>query len=141
MRRLKALTIDFVQPGETATERDHNLQGERMETGEHSNRKWRHALDGGSISFDLKVLPDRPVSLVSSYWGSETGARTFDIFVDGVKIATQSLQNDKPGEFFDATYAIPEDLTRGKSKVTVRFQAKPNNIAGGLYGVRVIRSE
>lgn len=65
----------------------------------------------------------------------------FDILVDGVKIASQSLHNDKPEEFFDVTYAIPEELTRGKSKVTVRFQAKPHNIAGGLYGVRIIRRD
>ena len=141
LRRLEALTVDFVQPGEEQDEEQHDLQGESMETGEHSNRKWRHARSGGWFSFYLKVLPDGPVSLVASYWGSETGARAFDILVDGVKIASQSLHNDKPEEFFDVTYAIPEELTRGKSKVTVRFQAKPHNIAGGLYGVRIIRRD
>src|SRR5690349_4637294 len=73
-------------------------------------RKWRHARDGGWLSFDLKVFPDRPVSLVTSYWGSETGPRKFDILVNGTKIASQSLQNDKPGEFFDMTYPIPESF-------------------------------
>ena len=140
-RRLEAMTVDFAQPGEMQPERDHNMQGERTETGEHSSRKWRHARDGGWVSFDLKVLPDQPVSLVCTYWGSETGARSFDILVDGVKIATQSLQNDKPGQFFDVTYAIPEELTRGKTKITVRFQAQPGNTAGGFYGLRVIKKE
>jgi hypothetical protein len=141
LKRLEALTIDFVQPGETGVERDHNMQGERTETGENSGRKWRHARDGGWLSFDLKVSPDRPVSLVASYWGSETGARKFDILVDGTKIGSQSLQNDKPGEFFDVTYPIPEALTRGKNKITIRFAAQPANIAGGFYGVRLIRNE
>jgi DUF1680 family protein len=138
-RRLEALTIDFAQPGEMQPERDHNLQGERMETGEHASRKWRHARDGGWLSFDLTVLPDQPVSLVCTYWGSETGARTFDIMVEGVKIATQSLGNDKPGQFFETTYPIPAELTRGKTKITVRFQARPGNTAGGFYGLRVVR--
>ena len=93
------------------------------------------------MSFDLKVLPDQPVALVCSYWGSETGPRNFDILVDGKKIAAQSLQNDKPGEFFDVTYPIPQELTRGKNKITIRFQAQPGNFAGGFYGVRVIRNE
>ena len=141
LKRLEALTIDFVQPGETEVERAHNLQGDRTETGEHSGRKWRHARDGGWLSFDLKVLPDRPVSLVASYWGGETGARNFDILVDGKKIGSQSLQNDKPGEFFDVTYLIPEELTRGKNKITIRFEAQPNNIAGGFFGLRTIRHE
>jgi len=141
LKRLEALTIDFVQPGETDAERAHNMQGERTETGEHSGRKWRHARDGGWLSFDLKTLPDRPVSLVASYWGGETGPRQFDVFVDGKKIGSQSLQNDKPGEFFDVTYAIPPELTRGKNKITIRFEAQPANTAGGFYGLRIIKHE
>jgi hypothetical protein len=141
VRRLEAATIDFVQPNETQPERDHNLQGERTEAGENAGRKWRHARDGGWLSFDLKILPDQAVALVCSYWGSETGPRNFDILVDGKKIAAQSLQNDKPGEFFDVTYPIPQELTRGKNKITVRFQAQPGNFAGGFYGVRIIRHE
>jgi DUF1680 family protein len=141
LRRLEAATIDFVQPNETQLEREHNMQGERTEAGENAGRKWRHARDGGWLSFDLKVLPDQPVSLVCSYWGSETGPRNFDILVDGKKIAAQSLQNDKPGEFFDVIYPIPQELTRGKNKITIRFQAQPGNFAGGFYGVRMIRHE
>src|SRR5688500_10165594 len=105
-RELEARTIDFAQPGEMQPEREHNMQGERTEAGEHGGRKWRHARDGGWVSFDLKVLPEQPVSLVSTYWGSETGPRSFDILIDGVKIAAQSLHNDKPGKFFEVTYAI-----------------------------------
>jgi DUF1680 family protein len=141
VRKLEALTIDFVQPGETKLESEHNLQGERMDAGENASRKWRHARVDGWVAFDLKVPPDTPVSLVCSYWGSETGPRTFDILADGVKIATQSLQNDKPGEFFDVTYPIPADVTRGKQKITIRFQGQPGNMAGGFYGVRIIRTE
>jgi uncharacterized protein len=138
-RRLEALTVDFAQPGEMQPERDHQMRGERTEAGEHSGRKWRHARDGGWVSFDLKVLPGEPVSLVCTYWGGETGPRNFDILVDGVRIATQSLQQDRPGQFFDVTYPVSEELTRGKEKVTVRFQAHPGNTAGGLYGLRVVR--
>ena len=118
-----------------------SLRGEQIETGEHLGRKWRHALNGGWISFDLRVLPDQPVSLVSTYWGGETGERNFAILVDGVKIADQSLRNNKPGQFFDQTYKIPPELTRNKTKITVRFQALPGNMAGGFYGLRIVRPE
>jgi uncharacterized protein len=140
-RRLESLTVDFVQPGAPQPEREHNMRGDRMDSGENSGRKWRHARDGGWVSFDLKVLPDQPVSLVCSYWGSESGPRTFDILVDGTRIGTQSLGNDKPGEFFNVTYVVPENLTRGKSKITVRFQPHAGNTAGGFYGVRVIKNQ
>lgn len=138
-QRLEALTVDFAQPGEMQPERDHNMRGERLEAGEHAGRKWRHARDGGWVSFDLKVLPGEAVSLICTYWGGETGPRTFDIIVDGVTVATQSLQQDRPGQFFDVTYPLPEEVTRGKERVTVRFQARPGNTAGGLYGLRMVR--
>lgn len=141
VRRLEEISVDFVQPGEPQLERAHNMQEELTDEGENSGRLWRHARPNGWLSYDLKVLPDRPVELVSSYWGSETGRRTFDILVDGVKLATQSLQNDKPGEFFDVTYAIPEELTRGKTKITIRFQPQAGNTAGGFYGLRIIRKQ
>lgn len=138
-RQLELMTADFAQPGAMQSERDHNMQGERTQAGEHSNRKWRHATDGGWVSFDMKVPADRGAALVVSYWGSDAGDRTFDILVDGVKVATQTLNNDKPGQFFDVTYPIPGELTLGKQKVTVRFQARPGNTAGGLYGLRMLK--
>jgi hypothetical protein len=43
--------------------------------------------------------------------------------------------------FHDVTHSIPESLTRGKDKVTVRFQAHPGGWAGGLFGVRTVLRE
>ena len=141
MRRLEASTVDFVQPGEMQPERDHHMQGAQTTTGEALGRKWRHATDGGWFSFELKSLPGKPLSLVCTYLGSDKGARTFDILVDDRLIATQSLSGNKPGEFFDVTYLIPPELTRGKDKIVVRFQAHQGNTAGGLYGLRVIQRD
>jgi hypothetical protein len=99
---------------------------------------WRHAGDGGWFSYDLKVVPDRPLALLCTYWGPDAGARTFDVVVEGRVIATQSLRGEHPGAFFDVRHDLPADLTRGRTKVTVTFQAHPGNIAGGLFGLRVI---
>jgi uncharacterized protein len=137
-RELEALTVDFAQPGEMQPERDHNMQGEGTSAGEYQGRKWRHASNGW-FSFDLKAVPDKPLALVCTYWGSETGPRTFDILVDGVRVATQSLHEDNPNSFFDVTYPIPEAVTRGKQKITIRFEARPDNTAGGLFGLRIIQ--
>jgi len=59
--------------------------------------------------------------------------------VDGEKIATQTLNRNKPDEFFAVEYPIPEKLTAGKQQVTVTFQAHPGNIAGGLFDLRMLR--
>ncbi len=139
LQELEARTVDVVQIGNDVSEREHNLQGERTDRGEFNGRHWRHAVEGGWFSYDLRVLPDQPVQLLCTYWGSDSGRRTFDILVDGVKIGTQTLNGDAPDRFFDVSYQIPQEVTRGKGRVTVRFQAHPGHLAGGLFGCRIIR--
>ena len=138
---LEQRTVDFVVIGDEQSERKHNLQGERTTSGSFGTRRWRHATDGGWFSYDLRVDPNQPMELVVTYWGSDAGARVFDILVDGKVIATQRLQLNKPGQFFDVTYPIPIELTKGKEKVTVRFQAHPKCIAGGIFGLRMVRAK
>ena len=81
-----------------------------METGEFSNRRWRHATDGGWFSYNLKVLPDQPQELLVIYWGSDAGGREFDILIDGQKLATEKLESNKPGQFYDQAYPLPKEL-------------------------------
>jgi DUF1680 family protein len=137
---LDARTLDEYRPGEQQSEIDHGQNGEQTESGDWQGRKFRHALPGGWFSFNVKVTPGAPVELLCTYWGGETGKRTFDILVDGRVVATETLNRDKPGVFFERAYAVPAELTRGKQQVEVRFRAHPDNMAGGLYGLRVLRA-
>jgi hypothetical protein len=137
-KELEALTVDFVQPGEMQPERDHNFKGEKTSPGFFKERRNRESR-GGWFSFDMKTLPDKQVGLVVEYWGGFPGAKTFDILVDEELIATENISNKKDGEFILEEYNIPEKITRGKNKVTVRFAAHPRNMAGPVFGVRMIR--
>ena len=47
----------------------------------------------------------------------------------------------RPGQFFDETYALPKELTSGKESVRVRLQPAKGNMAGGLFGCRVVKPE
>ena len=138
---IEARTLDLVRPGEPQSETDHHLQGEKSDPVEALGRKLRHAFDGGWFSYDMKVDGAAANELVCTWWGDEEGARNFDLLVDGVKIASQQLLHNHPGEFWDAVYPIPVDLTRGKSKVTVQWRAQPGNFAGGLFGGRILRTK
>ncbi len=137
-KELDNRTIDRVNPGEEQNERDHKLEGEKTGAGDFGNRKWRHAEHGGFFRYVLKVLPHQPQELSVTYWGSERGRRTFDILVNGKKLATERLTASRPEQFFDQVYPLPEDLTKGKSEVTVTFQAHPRQTAGGVFGIRVL---
>jgi hypothetical protein len=86
------------------------------------------------------VEPAGPVALIATYWGGIWHERIFDILIDGENLATQRLLTNKPGDFFDQVYDIPAELTCGKTKVTVRFQSHPNDIAGGVFGLRMMRA-
>src|ERR1019366_2166574 len=130
----EAHVVDSVSPGEQQSETDHKLQGGDTQSGDFDGRKWRHASDW--FSYEVKVLPDQPVQLVCTFWGGDAGGREFDVVVDGNIVATEKLNNNRPGEFYDAAYAPPAELVGGKDKVTVKFSAHPGNLAGGIYGVR-----
>jgi hypothetical protein len=138
---LNARTVDRVMIGEEASERAHAMAGDKTGAGDYGDRHWRHAVDGGWFSYELKVLDGRPMKLVCCYWGSDVGPREFDILIDGKKVATQKLNNNRPDQFYDEVYPIPADLTKGKAKITVRFQGHPGNMAGGVFDCRVLKSE
>ena len=139
-KALSARTLDKVLIGDAISEREHKLQGEKTGAGEFNERNWRHTGAGGWFSYQLKVQPEAPLDLCCTYWGSDGGNREFDVLVDGKKLATQKLESNRPGKFYDEKYSIPADLTKGKTSVTIRFQGLPGKIAGGVFGVRVLRS-
>ncbi len=138
-RELAARTLDEFRPNNQQSEQDHALRSQNSNAGNFGDRSWRDALNGGFFEFDLKVNPDAPGSLVVTYWGSESGNRSFDVLVQGQKVGSQTLQNNKPNEFFDVTYPVPAELLKGQSKVTVRFQALPGATAGGVFGARMLK--
>ncbi|HMB29057.1 MAG TPA: DUF6805 domain-containing protein, partial [Blastocatellia bacterium] len=138
-KMIERLTVDAVNINDQQSERDHNLQGQGMIDGDFEGKRWRAARNGW-FSFDLKSAPDKPVTLVCTYRGSEGRPRSFDVLVDGEKIATQTLEIH-PGELFDFEYPLPEQLTRGKERITVKFQSSPNAMAGSVFDVRVAQLE
>jgi len=139
LRALDTRTLDRFLPGNQQSEVDHHLRSENSNAGAFRDGSWRDAR-GGWFEFALKTEAG-PLTLSCTYWGSDMGGRSFDILVGGTQIATQTLENNQPGELFDVLYPIPPALTAGKSTITVRLQAKPGMTAGGLFGCRLLRSQ
>jgi hypothetical protein len=129
--------IDEVFIGDPESESEHALAGEETSSGTGSNRNWRHAV-GGWFSYKLKA--SAPCVLCVQFWGDETGARAFEILADGEKIAAVSLARGRPGKFYWREFPIPEAIARRRSEITVRFQARPGNIAGGVFHVMMVRA-
>ena len=77
------------------------------------------------------------MTLVFTYKGVEGRARSFDVLVDGEKVATRTVEYH-PTELLDAEYRIPESLTHGKERVTVKFQSHADEATASISEVRVV---
>jgi hypothetical protein len=124
-----------VSANDAQAESDHAYRGEATGHWDHEGLKIREARSGW-FSYEMKVLPDRPMAVAFTYLGTEGRERRFDILVDGTKIATKQVEYH-PTELLDAEYAIPPELTRGKDKVTVRFEALQTTSAA-IFEVRTM---
>lgn len=122
--------------GDAQAETDRGLQSERSSTGAHQGRRWRDATNGGWFSYRLPVHAETELNLVCTYWGGDAGNRVFDILVEDTRIATQALNQNKPGEFIEVPYRIPKALILGKQFATIRFQARQGAQAGGIFDLR-----
>lgn len=138
-QELEARTTDLIRLGEMQPERDHDFKGEHETMGEDHQKKWRAAENGGYLSYSLKTDPNAQNTLINTYWGMDNRDRVFDIWIDDVKLATEDLNKYKESRFYDISYIIPIELTKGKKNVTVKLAAKPRNSAGPVYGCRMVK--
>ena len=88
----------------------------------------------------MPIDASAPLALVATYNSDNRRARTFDILVDGTRIAQQTIPQSSVSRFVDHQYALPADLVRNKQTVTVRFEATGGNEIAAVFGLRVIRT-
>ncbi|MBZ6377704.1 hypothetical protein B5C34_03555 [Pacificimonas flava] len=133
-------SVDVMHLGEMQPERDHQLEAKYSYTHTYRGVHGRDARDDGFFSFRMEV-DEGPMLLQATYWGEDRD-RTFDILVDGERVATQELTGSHPGAFFTESYALPERLTAGRESVLIRFQpAEGHDRAGPVFGCRMLRAD
>ncbi|NLY43044.1 MAG: hypothetical protein GX066_03530 [Clostridiaceae bacterium] len=147
---LDEVTIDYVEPNNAQSETAHNLRTSGNSNSGHFTtvgKGWRDVIGVGYFSYDLKVDPSQDNYLLSVFWGSDVSVegrtRKFDIVVDGTVIAEDYVLNmNLPGKLMYVYYKLPEELIRGKEKVTVMYRSNsPTTQAGGVFGVRITTKE
>lgn len=135
---LEALTIDQVAPGEQQPESDHGFKGEGTENGIAPAGRWRHARQW--FGYELRDPKGEARALLLSFAKGDVGRR-FDLLVNGQRIAEIALARpDAPDEIYTREFPLPPELVRAAAgKLGVKFVAQPGSIAGGLYGLRLLR--
>jgi DUF1680 family protein len=137
-RELDGRTLDRVRIGEQQPEIDHNLRFENSQSGTGpQGRRWRDARDGGWFCYEMKLPPaGTKAAVYALFWGRD-GGRVFDLQVDGNVIATVKLDGGQD-DYCGAEYPIANGLLAGRDKVTVRLQARPGEVAGPVYELRLV---
>ncbi|WP_229458788.1 glycoside hydrolase family 127 protein [Massilia glaciei] len=131
---LDARTIDQVAPGQQQPESDHAFKGEGADAGVNQGRHWRHA--SGWFSYELKDPGGEARVLRLSYSPGDAGRR-FEIVVNGRRIADVTLGAPEGDEIYTVDYALAPAAPG--AKLVVKLVAHPGSIAGGLYGLRLLR--
>jgi uncharacterized protein len=139
---LQKRTTDFVAPGEQQPEVDHAMERQYSSTGNNLNEFWREARNEGYFSYKLNTNKENGLSLFVRYWGAETGNRTFDIYIDDLKLTTENISGKwNQNKFQNVEYPIPDAMLNGKESVRVKFKALSGNTAGKVYYVRLLKTK
>ncbi|HAN00392.1 MAG TPA: glycosyl hydrolase [Marinilabiliales bacterium] len=135
---LNRRTIDLVWPGEQQPEEDHFIAFESSETGVFKNRHWRHAL--GYFSYRFKNPGTENCLLRITYYGGDTN-RKFSILVNKIPVAQVELTGNYGDTFVDVDYPVSSEIIgkSGGKPVEIKFVPATNSIAGGIYGIRLMR--
>lgn len=132
---LDAQTIDQVAPGEQQPESDHFFKAEGADAGVNKGKHWRHAT--GWFSYELTDRKGEARTLRLTYSKLDAGRR-FDILINDKLLAEVRLDASAAQELYTRDYAIPPGAAVG-GKLVVKFAARDGSVAGGLYGLRLLR--
>ncbi|HPN47539.1 MAG TPA: glycoside hydrolase family 127 protein, partial [Bacteroidales bacterium] len=126
---LEARTVDQIATGEQQHDQNHHVEGVNTGVGVYQNTYYREATQGGWFSYEMSTLGVDTLVLRATYWGYESGNRTFDILVEGDTIARENLVGKwNISEFRSVDYEIPVALTAGKSSIRVTFDALEGHV-------------
>lgn len=142
LKKLDAATVAQVKPVNKASEAQYHFEGGKDVTVQRMSGRLGRASRTG-FSYTLPVEAGHPMALVATYYSADrrTSPASFEVLVDGQKIADQDVPRTDPGRFYDVTYAVPAALVQGKPAVTVKFQSKAGSQVAAIYGLRMVRAD
>lgn len=133
---LDARTVDQVAPGEQQPEADHEYAADGGDTGIHLGRRWRHA--SGWFGYTLRD-PKREARTLQLTLSNGDAGRQWRIELNGRVLSRPPLQADAPGSFYTLDVPLPPDAVDAQGRLVLRFIAETGSVAGGLYGLRLLR--
>jgi DUF1680 family protein len=139
LKKLEQATVVKVQLGDPKSEKEFNFQaGENITfqrvlgSGSRRGRSW--------FSCDLPLTGiARPVLHVTYYSEERLRQCSFQILVDGELLSREEITRVPTPQFLEKEYSLPEKLIKGKSKITIKFQAEPGSEIAPVVRLRLLK--
>ncbi|MFC0047339.1 beta-L-arabinofuranosidase domain-containing protein [Rheinheimera tilapiae] len=131
-------TLDQIKPGQQQPEVEHQYQGADSQSGNNNGRHWRDSR--AWFSYQLTAPAEQDLILRLEYFSGDAG-RQFSVLLNDQLLADVTLQPQLKTGVYSIDYAIAKTLlqrsTNGKHQL--KFIAKPGSVAGGIYGIRLLK--
>ncbi|TVZ39254.1 hypothetical protein P886_3650 [Alteromonadaceae bacterium 2753L.S.0a.02] len=135
---LEAITVDLINPGEQQPEVEHNFAGQDTRAGINNGHRWRDAV--GWFGYYLNNTRKQAQSLRITYFKGDID-REFLISINDVILADVRLPAASPNEaFYQVDYPLSKEMRQAKL-LKLRFTAKRGSVAGGVYGIRLLKGD
>jgi len=137
---LDARTTDKVQPGEQQPESDHFMETDESWKGVTNDVPFRDARNGHYFSYLMQTGGNTDLRLRIRFWGQdEWRTCEFDVLIDDQPaLSVNNSKRWRSSQWKYEEYKLPAELLAGKSKVRVKFVAKPGRQVGELYEIRLV---
>jgi hypothetical protein len=137
-------SIDALTLGDPGSEQAHRLTADHSEIihgglGDSARRLLPLSpvtFDGGSITFTMKIDPQRQNYVTAKFWGSDKGAGAgrLILYADGLEVGYRregdydvlnqcDEEGEAPGRYFYQTLLLPPGLTQGKTSIRLKIAA------------------
>lgn len=135
--------IDSVKIADVDSETEHKAELVSCQSGRIDyNYNWRRSTDGGFMMYNLKADPNEKMTLWLLYRAADQDEYNFTIRVDGRLIKTLERHGEKgelATEYQYLPIELPDDLTSGKSDITVKIEAVGRGRSADIIDVRVVK--
>jgi DUF1680 family protein len=137
-QKLAAATLTYVPAGDGEAEKAFHFEGDDSTIVRVDGRPGRRS--GKWFAYQIPIDATDAAALIVTYNSDNRRERTFDVLVDDTRIASETMAKSSVARFIDVSYALPQDLVRGKRAIAMRFQATHGNDTAVVFGIRLARS-
>lgn len=133
--------VDSVVIGDNYSEMVHKAEFVSCNSGRlDMKRFWRRVTDGGFMMYNLRSLPDDPMTLWITTRAADQDIYSYTVSVDGRHMRTFERHGDRNNlgtDYFYERIDLPNDLTQGKKDITVKIEALGRGRTADVLDVRL----